>query len=146
MVYGPHSNKGLYFIFKLLSKRIQPSFIQSQTIIFYIRDLIAGMVMSAENPKTIGQTYLLGENRIYTIEDIVGSISEALNKHPIKINIPIPLLCVLASLFECIASITGSKPPLTKDSIKSYLKYRHWRFDTGKATRDFGFRTHVSFK
>lgn len=146
LVYGPHSNKGLYFIFKLVSKRIQPTFIQSQTNVCYIQDLVTGMLMSAENSKSRGQTYLLGENRIYTTDDIVESISEALNKDPIKINIPIPVLCVMASLFEFIARIMDSKPLMTRDSIKSYLQYRHWRFDTAKATRDFGFKPQVSLK
>jgi nucleoside-diphosphate-sugar epimerase len=146
LVYGPGSHGGLYIFFKLLNKRLSLSVGSGQTNLSYVDDVVEGMIKAAQSPVTIGKTYILGENHIYSMEQIRDIIIKTIGKRPVKIFIPFALLYVVAIFFELAAWATRSRPALTRNELVSYLKYRYWRFDTGKAARDWGFQPRVSLE
>lgn len=146
LVYGPGSNGGLYIFFKLLNKRIFLSIGGGETNLSYVDDAVEGMIKAAQSPVTIGKTYILGENYIYSLQQIRNTIIKTIGKRPIEIFAPFPLLYGVAIFFELIAWVTGTKPALTRNELVSYVKYRYWRFDTGKAARDLGLHPRVSLE
>lgn len=146
LVYGPGSRGGLYIFFKLLNKRISLSFGKGETNLFYVSDAVEGIIKAAESPIAIGKTYILGENKIYSFRQIRDTIVKTVKKRPVKLFIPFSLMYVVAFFFEMIARIAKKRPSLTRNEMKSYAKYRYWRFDTDKATRDFGFQSRVSLE
>ncbi len=146
LVYGPGSNGGLFIFFKLLNKRISLSIGGGETNLSYVDDAVGGMIKAAQSPVTIGKTYILGENNIYSLQQIRNAIIKTIGKRPIKIFAPFPLLYIVAIFFELFARVTKTRAALTRNELVSYVKYRYWRFDTGKAAREFGFQSRVSLE
>ncbi len=112
----------------------------------FVWDVVNGMILAAESAGTLSETYILGEEKIYSSKEIATVISKALGKRPVKIYIPYFLIHILAGFFELLAKISGSNVLISRDAVASYLKYRYWRFDTGKAVREFGFSVKYPFK
>jgi nucleoside-diphosphate-sugar epimerase len=146
LVYGPGSRGGLYIFFKLLNKRICICFGGGETNLSYVSDAVEGMIKAAQSPSTIGKTYILGENTIYSLRQIRDTIIKTIGKRQIKIFAPFSLLYMMAIFFELFARVAKTRAALTRNELVSYLKYRYWRFDTGKAAREFGFQPRVSLE
>jgi nucleoside-diphosphate-sugar epimerase len=98
------------------------------------------MINASLESKTLGKTYILAENKVYSSEDIFDIISKVLGKWTITIPLPTSLLYVLALFFEGYAKIFNSNPVLTRNELMSYQKYRFWRFRSTLAKKDFGFQ------
>ncbi len=140
MVYGPRCFRGLFFIFKVLNKGIRISIGNGEMNLGFVEDIVDGIVKASESPFTIGKTYHLGDT-IYTANEILNAIEIAVEKKPIRLRFPFPLLRLAVFFSELFAGITG------KESILSpYLKYRYWRLDVSKAEREFGFKVKTSLE
>jgi len=132
---------------------------EGETNVGFVTDIVEGMIQASEGINTIGKTYILGEDRIYTSKDIYSIIAKGIGKKAIKIRIPYCFLYIISFLCEISARITQTKPVLKRDDLASYLKYRYWRFDiklsrfsrsisspTRRAEREFGYNTKFPFE
>jgi len=146
VVYGPGSFGGLYPFFKFTNKRIQFSFGKGETCVGFVTDIVEGMIQASESSNTVGKTYFLGENRIYTSQEIYNIVAKGVGKKVIKIRIPYWFLYIISFIFELYGRITQTKPVLKRDDLSSYLKYRYWRFDISQAEKEFGYRTKFPFE
>ena len=146
LVYGPRSIGGLFTCFKLINKGFELNIGKTENNVAFVKDVIEGMIMAAESPATVNQTYCLGENRIYKGMEIIRIIKRALGRRTISIPFPYPLLYTLAFIFELFAKITGTYPILRRRNVASYIKYCYWRFSMSKAKIDFDFEAKVQFE
>ena len=141
LVYGPGSEGGMYIFFKLVSKRIQLNLGNLESTVCFVWDAVQGMIDAAENAKARGETYILGEKKIYHLKQVYQSISSILGKRPVQLPMPYLLLLFITFLFEIHSKLTKSIPIMTCQELSQYFKYRYWRFDTSKAVRDLGFQS-----
>lgn len=140
LVYGPRSLKGLYVMFKIVNSGFELLLRKSETNLGFVKDIIKGMILSAETPIAVGQTYFLGEDRIFNSRELFMHIADALDKKTMKISAPYFFIYSLAFFVEKFADITGTHAPLRRDSLAAYLGFK-WRFSMKKAKKELNFKT-----
>lgn len=143
-VYGPGGLNIFYQICRVAKKGFLPDFIQGRVSVGFIDDIARGMIQACEHPGTIGEIYLLGENRIYTLSEIVQVFSSLVRQDLIRIRLPNFLLYPAVALLELFCKIKNTEVPLTRWQVRSYLRQFEWCYDISKAEKDFGYRTETS--
>jgi len=139
LVYGPRGLGGLYTVFKLVNKGFQLLLGKSDTNVGFVKDIVRGMILAAENPISAGQTYFLGEDKIYNSREITRHIVKATGKKTIKVWIPYSIIYFLTFLIEKIADLFGKHPLIRTHSISAYLN-SNWRFSMQKAKEELKFK------
>lgn len=140
LVYGPRSLRGLYLIFKTVNSGFQLLLGKSETNLGFVKDIVNGMILSAENPDAVGQIYFLGEDRIYNSRELFKHIADALGKKTMKIKVPYFFLYTLAFFIEKFADLTRTHAPVRRDSLSAYLNSK-WRFSIKKAKKELNHKT-----
>jgi nucleoside-diphosphate-sugar epimerase len=140
LVYGPRSLKGLYVMFKIVNSGFELLLRKSESNLGFVKDIIKGMILSAEAPIAVGQIYFLGEDRIFNSRELFMHIADAMGKKTKKIRVPYFILYSLAFFLEIFAGITGTHTPLHRDSLSAYLG-SNWRFSMKKAEKELNFKT-----
>jgi dihydroflavonol-4-reductase len=143
LVYGPQSLGGLYTFFRTINNHFCISAGHLEASLGYVEDVVRGIILAAENPVTVGQTYFLGDNKIYSSEEIFRTIEEALGRRALKMKIPYPVIYSLGLILESYAKITKTSPVATREMMKEGMKYRYWQATMRKARSDFGFEAEV---
>jgi nucleoside-diphosphate-sugar epimerase len=141
LVYGPGSDGGLYIFFKLISKGIQLNVGNLESTVCFVWDAVQGMIAAAANATARGEIYILGESKTYHLKQLYQSIASVLQKRPVKLPTPYFLLLFFSFFIEIHSRLTNAIPIMTRQELSQYFKYRYWRFDTSKASRDFGFKS-----
>ncbi|MCK4533722.1 NAD-dependent epimerase/dehydratase family protein [bacterium] len=138
-VYGPRE-KGIYKYFKMAKWGIIPVLGREKRYVnlCYIKDLVAGSILAAENEKSRGKIYFIGDGRIYSWSQIGGIISKSLNVKGIKIVIPEKLLSIVSFFNGGISKIT-QKPAVVNSQKVLEMKQKYWLFDISQIKEDLGF-------
>lgn len=140
LVYGPRSQGGLFPMMRVVNKGLKLRLGDGQTNVAYVADVVDGMIAAIESNKTIGQTYLLGENPPYTWKEIMDAMAKSMNRRAISIWLPFHLLYLISPISMAIGWLRRRRPLLHLRNV-AYLRHRYWRVDTRKAERDFGYIT-----
>lgn len=102
----------------------------------YVRDAASAIVRALLLPKSIGRRYLVGKERATTRQyfEMIGEIAGV----PIPSrNIPESVLLPLAYVLEAIASLTGVRPAIPVDILKTTAA-GSLLFDGSRAERELG--------
>ena len=146
VVYGPGSDGGLYIFFKLMSKGLQVNVGTLEATVCFVWDVVQGMIAAAGNPRTRGEIYILGEEKSLSAEadlrDDRRDPGQAL--HHVA-RCPISCCMSLSFFMEIHSKLTKSIPVMTREELTMYLKNHYWKYDTRKASRDFGFQSRYPF-
>ena len=140
LVYGPRSLGGLYTIFKMVNSGFQLLIGKIHTNVGFVKDIVNGVILAAESPAAVGQTYFLGEDRVYSSREIVRHIIDVLGKKTVKIRIPYFIVYTMAFLIETFSNLTGKHPLIRRHSVSAYLN-SNWRFSMKKARKELKFET-----
>jgi nucleoside-diphosphate-sugar epimerase len=142
LVYGPRNfTGGIYLIFKLLNKGIRVNF-ESEFSVGFVNDVVNGTILACESPLSIGKTYIIGENKIYTSNEVMSIIENALEKKRGRLTIPTSLLRLATFIIKWYAKITGTNPVTTSKGMDN----PYWRYDMSKAETDLGFKAKIPLK
>lgn len=79
----------------------------------FVKDLVALMVFSLNEPDTIGKVFELGGPRRYKFDAIIDIIAKVLGRRVIKFHMPLAMLGLGALLAECFLK----KPPITRAEL-----------------------------
>lgn len=145
VVYGPGSDGGMYIFFKLISKGLQVNVGTLEATVCFVWDVVHGMIAAAGSPRARRETYILGEEKTYQLKQIYQTIASILGKRTITLPLPYFVLHVLSFLVEIHSKLTKSIPAMTREELTMYLKNHYWKYDTRKASRDFGFQSRHPF-
>ena len=107
-------------------------------IYVHVRDAALAIVRAAENPKSVGQRYLVGGERA-TTREYFQIISDLTGVPLPRFNVPGALILPLARLLTAIARRTGKRPPISEDIIRTTLA-GSLLFDGSKAERELEIR------
>jgi len=138
-VYGPRDTDMLGF-FKVVNIGFRISFGKGESYIslVYVKDLVDGIILAAENPKAVDQTYFIAEDRVYSWREAFNIIAGVLNKKTVPIRIPKSIVFLLAFLSENLYRLIGKTPAFNTQKAKE-ITQRYWGLNVSKAKTELGF-------
>ena len=145
-IYGPR-DKDIYTYFKFLKRGMKPVPGNGERHInlFYVGDLIEGMVLAAESESSSGETYFFADERSYSWEEAADKAAQALGVRAIKINIPGWLILTFAFLSEFSLGIIHKPALIDRQKAKEIL-HNGWFCDIIKARERLGFKPKFSLE
>jgi len=140
VVYGPR-DRDLLIFFKMINFGLIPYWGKCYYSFIYVEDLINGIILSAKNEQRVGEIYFMSDGNIYTSDDIIEAIADALKKMPLKLHIPRFVMPVLG----LISKMTKGANIVNTDKIKE-MKHSCWVCDTEKAASVLKYEPKVKIK
>ena len=138
-VYGPRDSDMLGF-FKVANKGFRISFGRGESFLSlcYVKDLINGIILVAENPKSIGQIYFIADDNVYSWTETFKIIARVLNKRTMPLKIPKSFVILLAYISEHFSKLLGRTAVFNTQKAKE-ITQRYWILDVFKAKAELGF-------
>ncbi len=116
-----------------------------QTSLIDVDDLVAAILLVAENPRSEGELYFVTDNKTYAWRDITAAIVEEFGQGRFFIRIPFALQIAAAWISERVARMTGRPPRFTREIVRA-SKDHYWIYDGSKIERELGFRPEKSMR
>lgn len=138
-VYGRRVKANYLRLAKSLSKgRFLPigKGLNRRTLI-YDKDVANAAVYAAQHPDAAGRIYNVSDGRFHSLNEIVGTICEALGRRPSKFSVPVSIAQFLASSAESCFSLVGRRSPVTRDMVAKYIE--DVAVDASLIQRELGF-------
>jgi nucleoside-diphosphate-sugar epimerase len=111
----------------------------------YVKNLVDGMFLAAENPVSVGEVFNLTDGQNVTKKQFVGRVAELAGLKPPTRRIPLRLAKTLANLVEGIAKFRGAKnPPIINKARYKFLAL-HLDYSIEKARRLLGYQPPFTF-
>jgi nucleoside-diphosphate-sugar epimerase len=132
-VYGPR-DRDLLIFFKMVKSGLIPYWGKSYYSFIYVEDLISGIILSTLSGDAEGEIFFMSDGNVYSTDDVIDAISDALQKKPIKLSIPKFIMPFLGYLSEKLKGVSI----INTDKVKE-MKYSHWICDTAKAVSKLNF-------
>jgi len=138
-VYGPRDTDMVGF-FKVANKGLRIAFGRGISFVslVYVKDLVEGIILTAENPKANGQTYFIADDKIYSWSEAFKIIAKVLHKGTIPLRIPKSFVFFLAFLSESFSRLFGKTAVFNTQKVKE-ITQRYWGLNVSKAKTDLGF-------
>lgn len=140
-VYGPR-DRDFFLFFKMVRRGFYPYWGKCYYSLLYVDDLVRGLITAAESREAEGNIYFLSDDRIYSNDDIVYEIIEAMDTRAVRLRIPPFLMKLLAAFSEKFAD--GSTI-INLDKLRE-IKHSHWTCNSKKAENELGFIPRVTIK
>lgn len=143
-VYGPGDKEILTF-FAAIKNHIKPYFGNTSRKIqlVHVDDLTRAISLLMRAETRSGNIYFISEKQAYTMKEMIRLLQKACGRSGIPLYIPSPLFRVIAYLSEILLRMIGITPMLTREKANELLA--SWEVETGKAERDFGFVSEITF-
>jgi dihydroflavonol-4-reductase len=138
-VYGPRDTDVLGF-FKAANYgfRISFGFGQSFLSLVYVKDLVDGIILAAENPQSVGQTYFIADDTVYSWKEAFEIIARVLDKRTIPLRIPRSFVFFVAFITQSFCALFGKAAVLNVQKAREITR-RYWGLDVFKAKAQLGF-------
>lgn len=107
----------------------------------YIDDLVDGFILCGEKPAALGETYILGGDEYFSLNEFVRMIAEAVGVEPPRGHLPLWPLMTAAVLCEAVCRPFGVDPPLHRRRVEFFVKPR--AFTIEKAKSELGYAPRV---
>jgi nucleoside-diphosphate-sugar epimerase len=138
-VYGPRETE-IFTFFKAFNKGFEGHIgkVPQKMAFVYVKDLCR-VVLDATLSHTKQRAYFVSDGKSYPTQDLGRIAATILNKKPlIKVNIPISIIKIVATLGETVGQVTGKMPALNLEKVK-ILKSKNWQCDIAPLKNDFNF-------
>ena len=107
----------------------------------YIDNLVDAFELAAEHPKAVGETYLIGDDRYVTLNELVKATGTSLGLDVRIVYLPYAPLWLAAAACEGLCRPLGIEPPLFRRRAEWFRQTR--AFSVDKARRELGFEPRV---
>ena len=111
--------------------------------VVYVDDLNRGLLLAAEHPAAVGETFVLCGREVMTTHVMVETIARVLGNQRRIRRIPIWPFRAAAAVLEATLKPLGIQPPLTQRRLDFFTK--SFLFSTAKSRALLGFDPQVSF-
>lgn len=138
-IYGP-GDRRLLKLFKLAKLPITPILgigCKNLYHLIHVDDLTDFMMVAATSDNTVGQTYICGNSRSVSLQQMVKVIADYLGISARFLRLPVTPFFIAGDLCEAICKPLGIEPPIYRRRVAFFTKDRS--FNTEKMTRDTGF-------
>jgi nucleoside-diphosphate-sugar epimerase len=107
----------------------------------YIDNLVDAFELAAEHPKAVGETYLIGDDRYVSLNELVRETGRALGLEVRITYLPYRPLWLACAAVEGVCRPLGIEPPLFRRRAEWFRQTR--AFSVDKARRELGFEPRV---
>jgi nucleoside-diphosphate-sugar epimerase len=144
-IYGPGDTR-LLKLFRLIA---QERFVMlgSRDIYYHmvhVDDLVRGLRLLGEHPRAVGEVFILGGERYYTLKQIVAMIADATGARPPRWRLPAWPFQIAGSIVERLCVPFGIEPPIYRRRVDFFTKSR--AFTIEKARRLLGYEARVALE
>lgn len=145
-IYGPEDPER----WRMLFERVAPGRFymfgsgQSTYHPLYIDNLVDAFVLAATKEAARGQTYLIADNKYYTLNELVYVIADVLDVDVKITYLPFWPLWTAALAAEAAYFPLGKTPPIFRRRVDWFRQNR--AFDISKAQRELGYDPQVDLK
>ena len=145
-IYGPGDPERFYMLFKMANKGSFLMFGDGETHYHpvYIDNLVDAFELAADSPRGEGTTYIIGDERYYTLNELVTAIGESLEKRVAIRHLPFRPLWLAAVACEAICTPLRIPPPIFRRRVDWFRQNR--AFSIEKAKRELGYRPKVGLR
>ena len=141
-VFGPR-DRDVFIMFKLIEGNFLPMPKLNGTLsMIYSRNLVRGLLQCALCEAARRETYFLADDGYYTWQDITGFMARALDKNPLRVGVPIPVIRLLGNISSLYSRVTNRATILSKEKFL-LMTHSNLTVSNAKAKRDFGYTTEV---
>lgn len=122
-VYGPREEDILDF-FKSLSRGVCPVVgrgTRPELSLVFVRDLVRGMILAAENSVTDGETYFLGSEDFYSWHAIRDAAVKPIGRRVVTVHVPELVVPAIGAAAEYWGRATKRYPPLNREKSREIL-------------------------
>src|SRR3990172_3411060 len=110
----------------------------------YIDNLVDAFELAAERPEAAGRTYLIGDERYYTLNDLVSEVGRSRGIEVRMIHLPFAPLWAAALACEAICLPLRVSPPLFRRRVDWFRQNR--AFSIERAKRELGYTPRVGLE
>lgn len=145
-IFGPRDRQFWYF-FRMVKRGFVPKFTKQSVLLSlaYVKNLVAGILLAAENPRAIGEIFFLADARPYTTSEVIEAMAQALQVQVKEIYIPRPVLYSLAFTLETLSKISGIPTRLNRDRVRD-LTRNCWVVSIEKARQTLGYQPLIALE
>lgn len=138
-VFGP-ADEGFLEYFRLIKKGFLPMVgwgIRLLSMV-YVNDLVEGIIQASENCNARGQTYFLGDDEPYSIDEIGTTIASVMQLNARRIHLPEPLVLAYGAVSEAAGKFSHNPVLFNTQKAKEGIQ-RAWICSVDKARKELGF-------
>lgn len=145
-IYGPGDPGRWLMLFKMARTGRFLMFGDGETTYHpvYIDNLVDLFLLSAERPEARGQTYLGGDERYYTLNEIVRMVGEAIDVDVNIVHLPFWPLWAVSAAVEFACKPFPVEPPLFRRRADWFRQVRAFSID--KAKNELGYEPRVGLR
>jgi nucleoside-diphosphate-sugar epimerase len=145
-IYGPGDPERFLILFRLAKRGSFLMFGNGRTYYHpvYIDNLVDAFELAGTKQGIRGQTYIIGDERYYTISDLVLEVGKAVGV-PVRIRrLPFWPLWTAALLCEAVCKPVRVTPPLFRRRVDWFRQVRAFNID--KARKELGYQPKVDLR
>lgn len=137
-IYGPGDPARFLFLFKAARGGRFLMFGNGKTLYhpLYIDNLVDAFELAGDRPGT-GHTYLIGDDRYYSLNDLVTAVGKAMGIDVRIVHLPFTPLWLAAAACEGVCMPLGIEPPLFRRRADWFRQNRAFRID--RARKDLAY-------
>lgn len=144
-IYGPGDHPGrFHLLFQQVRKGYFPLLGNGRPVHYhpvFVENLNDGLLLAAERPEAVGETFLIADARYVELGDLVREVAEALDRDVRLIRLPFWPVYGAAAAMETAFRLLPFEPPLFRRRVDWYRQNR--AFDIAKARRLLGYEPRV---
>jgi nucleoside-diphosphate-sugar epimerase len=145
-IYGPGDPERFFMLFKMVASGRFLMFGKGDVHYhpLYVENLVDAFELAAASAKSDGETYLIGDERYYTLNELVCAIAEVLGVKLRMRHLPFWPLWAAALACEIAYKPLRADPPLFRRRVDWFRQNR--AFNIEKAKQQLGYQPRVGLK
>ena len=142
-IYGPGDPGRFLMMYRRVKNGMFPFFGNGQAFYHpvYVENFVDAFELAVEKPASKGQTYIIADDKYFTIENIVREIAKVMGVDLKVIHLPFWPLYALSAVVEFVFKPLPMDPPLFRRRADWFRQNRAFKID--KARRDLGYEPKV---
>jgi nucleoside-diphosphate-sugar epimerase len=145
-IYGPGDPGRFLLLYRMARRGRFLMFGDGETTYHpvYIDNLVDLFDLAAERPEAVGRAYIGGDDRYYTLNDLVRAVGRSMDVEVEIVHLPFRPLWLAAVACEAICTPIRVSPPLFRRRVDWYRQVRAFRID--RARDELGYEPRIGLE
>ncbi len=146
-IYGPRDMDvySVLFAAKRFGIIPHPGFGKKVVNFAYVKDIVQAILLASEREVSSGETFLEGDEKNYTWEEVKDIISEILKKRLRMVKFPKWFAYIPASILQVLSAFTKKVYPLNLSRLPEFLA-DNWGMDISETKKRLGYKPRYSLR
>lgn len=110
----------------------------------HVADLVDSFILAASHPNATNETFIIGEDRCYVLNDIIDTIRRIIGRKGARVHLPASPFQLAGTIVEKICIPLGIEPPIYRRRVDFFTKSRN--FSNRKARDLLGFEPKIDLQ